>query len=437
MTDTQIQSPKDQSHSHWGMLVLLVGFIGLITWAAFAPLDEGVPCPAIVNLDTKRKVIQHLTGGIIQSIHVKENQHVNVDEILITLDDAMNKARYEEIRQRYIGLRSEEGRLLAEQSNEKKIHFHHDLLDHKEDPIIAQQMKNQEMLFVSRRNQLEADLHGFRDAIHGQEASIRGIMGQIESEKTQLKITHQQLDGIKKLVEKGFAPRNQQLDLESKVAQLEGALLEGESNIIRAKRTIEELNHRSISREEEFNNDVNNRIASVKLEVDMHVDKLKALQDELSRSEIKSPVEGQVVGLQFQTIGAVIQPGQKIMDVVPEHEGLMLEAKIQPQMIDRMQIGQMADIRFFNFAKSPQLIIEGKIDSLSKDLIIDPNTNTPQSGYYLARISLTEKGMKHLGERNLQSGMPAQVIIKTGERSLLTYLLHPFMKRLAASLKEE
>ena len=213
------------------------------------------------------------------------------------------------------------------------------------------------MLFVSRRNQLEADLHGFRDAIHGQEASIRGIMGQIESEKTQLKITHQQLDGIKKLVEKGFAPRNQQLDLESKVAQLEGALLDGESNITRAKRTIEELNHRSISREEEFNNDVNSRIASVKLEVDMHVDKLKALQDELSRSEIKSPVEGQVVGLQFQTIGAVIQPGQKIMDVVPEHEGLMLEAKIQPQMIDRMQIGQMADIRFFNFAKSPQLII--------------------------------------------------------------------------------
>ena len=123
MTDTQIQSPKDQSHSHWGMLVLLVGFIGLITWAAFAPLDEGVPCPAIVNLDTKRKVIQHLTGGIIQSIHVKENQHVNVDEILITLDDAMNKARYEEIRQRYIGLRSEEGRLLAEQSNEKKFIF--------------------------------------------------------------------------------------------------------------------------------------------------------------------------------------------------------------------------------------------------------------------------------------------------------------------------
>jgi protease secretion system membrane fusion protein len=144
-----------------------------------------------------------------------------------------------------------------------------------------------------------------------------------------------------------------------------------------------------------------------------------------------------VVGLQFQTIGAIIQPGQKIMDVVPEHEGLMLEAKIQPQMIDRIHVGQMADIRFFNFAKSPQLVIEGKIDSLSKDLMMDPSTNTPQSGYYLARISLTEKGLKDLGTRDLQSGMPAQVIIKTGERSLLTYLLHPFMKRLAASLKEE
>ena len=300
-----------------------------------------------------------------------------------------------------------------------------------------QQMKNQNMLFTSRHNQLEADLQGFKDAIHGQEASIRGLMAQIASEKTQLKITHEQLVGIKKLVEDGFAPKNQALDLEAKIAQLEGAILDGESNITRAKRTIEELNHRSMSREEEFKNDVNNRIAAVKLEVDMHVDKLKALQDELSRSEIKSPVEGQVVGLQFQTIGAVIQPGQKIMDVVPEHEGLMLEAKIQPQMIDRIHPGQIADIRFFNFAKSPQLIIEGKIDSLSKDLIVDANANPPQSGYYLARISLTDKGEKDLGGRTLQSGMPAQVIIKTGERSLLTYLLHPFMKRLAASLKEE
>ncbi|CAN4268048.1 AcrA Membrane-fusion protein [Methylophilaceae bacterium] len=437
MTETLNQPPKDPSNSHWGMLVLLIGFIGLVIWAAFAPLDEGVPCPAVVNFDTKRKVIQHLTGGIIQTIYVKENQHVNVDETLIKLDDAMNKARYEEIRQRYIGLRSEESRLLAEQAGDRKIRFHQYLMNHKKDPITAQQMKNQEMLLNARRKQLEADLHGFKDAIHGQEASIRGIMGQIESGKTQLNITNQQLDGIKKLVEKGFAPRNQQLDLEAKVAQLEGVILDGDSNITRAKRTIDELNHRSISREEEFNNDVNTRIASVKLEVDMHVDKLKALQDELSRSEIKSPVEGQVVGLQFQTVGAIIQPGQNIMDVVPENDGLMLEAKIQPQMIDRMQIGQMADIQFFNFAKSPQLIIEGKIDSLSKDLIMDPNTNTPQSGHYLARISLTDKGIKTLGGRTLQSGMPAQVIIKTGERSLLTYLLHPFMKRLAASLKEE
>lgn len=437
MADSQIQQPKERSHTHWGMLVLLMGFVGLIVWAAFAPLDEGVPCPALVNLDTKRKVIQHLTGGIIKTIHVKENQHVTVDETLMTLDDAMNKARFEEIRQRYIGLRSEESRLLAEQANENKIHFHADLVDHKEDPLVAQQMKNQSMFFTSRRNQLAADLHGYQDAIHGQEAAIRGIMGQIESGKTQLKITNEQLSGIKKLVEDGFAPRNQALDLEAKIAQLEGGILDGESNIIKAKRTIEELNHRSMSREEEFRNDVNSRMASVKLEVDMHVDKLKALQDELSRSEIKSPVAGQVVGLQFQTIGAIVQPGQKIMDVVPEHEGLMLEAKIQPQMIDRIRQGQIADIRFFNFAKSPQLIIEGKIDSLSKDLIVDANANPPQSGYYLARISLTDKGTKDLGARTLQSGMPAQVIIKTGERSLLTYLLHPFMKRLAASLKEE
>jgi protease secretion system membrane fusion protein len=175
------------------------------------------------------------------------------------------------------------------------------------------------------------------------------------------------------------------------------------------------------------------------MEVDSNAEKFKAYGDEFDRTEVRSPVDGQVVGLQFQTVGSVVQPGQKILDVVPLNEGLVLEVKVAPHLIDRIRAGQAADVRFSSFANSPQLAVEGTVESISKDLLTEPGLNPSQPGamYYLARVILTADGLKKLGNRSMQPGMPVQVVIKTGERSLLTYLLHPFTKRIAASLKEE
>ena len=179
--------------------------------------------------------------------------------------------------------------------------------------------------------------------------------------------------------------------------------------------------------------------SQVQLEVDADAQKLKALTEELGRTEVRSPASGQVVGLQFQTLGSVVQPGQKILDVVPLNEGLLLEAKIPPRLIDRVRAGQVADVRFASFANSPLLAIEGRVETISNDLLTEPNMNPdlPGATYYLARVAITPDGLLKLGHRVMQPGMPVQIIIKTGERSLLTYLLHPFTKRIAASMKEE
>lgn len=150
---------------------------------------------------------------------------------------------------------------------------------------------------------------------------------------------------------------------------------------------------------------------------------------------IRAPAEGQVVGLAVQTVGGVIQPGQKLMDIVPKNEVLLLETKVAPHLIDRVHSGLIADVRFSSFAHSPQLVVQGKVDSISTDLITEPQN--PNISYYLARVSVTAEGLKELGNRQLQAGMPAEVVIKTGERSVLTYLLHPLLKRIAASMKEE
>jgi protease secretion system membrane fusion protein len=423
----------------WGVAVLVIGFGSLLLWAAFAPLDEGVPAQGIVSIDTKRKLVQHLSGGIVQEIHVKESQLVKTGDVLLILDNASAKARYEEMRQKYVGNRALENRLLAEQTGAKTIQFHNDLQKMHGDILIQQHMHNQEMLLNSRRAALSADLQSMQESIHGQEAQIQGLTGVLESRRSQLSLINAQLSGVRDLAQEGYAPMNQQRDLELRVAQVTGDIADAQSGILRAKHAIAEAHQRMLLRKEEYRKEVDTQMSQVRMEVDANADKLKALTDDLNRMEIRSPVDGQVVGLQFQTIGSVIQPGQKILEVVPQDEVLLLEVKIAPHLIDSVRAGQSADIRFASFANSPQLAVEGKVESISKDLLTEPNMNPAQPGasYYLARISVTPKGLKTLGGRVLQSGMPAQVIVKTGERSLLTYLLHPFMKRMAASLKEE
>ena len=423
----------------WGIGVLFIGFGSFLLWAAFAPLDEGVPAQGTVSIDTKRKLVQHLSGGIVKEVNVKEGQLVKTGDVLLTLDNATAKARYEEMRQKYIGDRALENRLAAEQSGAKSIQFHEDLQSKHNDPLVQQHMHNQEMLLASRRASLNAELQSVEESIHGQEAQIQGLTGVLESRRAQLALLNEQLAGIRDLVTEGYAPKSQQRDLELRVAQATGDIADSQSGMLRAKHAIAELKQRSLMRREDYRKEVDTQMSQVRMEVDSNADKLKALSDDFDRTEVRSPVDGQVVGLQIQTIGSVIQPGQKILEVVPLNEGLLLEVKVAPQLIDRLHAGQAADIRFNSFANSPQLAVEGLVESISKDLLVEPGLNPMQAGatYYLARVTVTPKGLKTLDGRVLQSGMPVQVIVKTGERSLLTYLLHPFMKRLSASLKEE
>ena len=158
----------------WGASILILGLGGFLLWAALAPLDEGVPAQGVVSIDTKRKLVQHLSGGIVKEVRVREGQLVKTGDVLLTLDSAAAKARYEEVRQKYVGDRALENRLLAEQTGAKSIQFHEDLLKSRDDILVQQHMRNQEMLLSSRRAALSADLQGIEESIRGQEAQIRG-----------------------------------------------------------------------------------------------------------------------------------------------------------------------------------------------------------------------------------------------------------------------
>ena len=358
-----------------GIWVLLVGFGGFLLWAAFAPLDEGVPSQGMVSIATKRKVVENLRGGRIEKVYVKEGQMVKDGDVLMKLESQTAKARYDEVHQHYLGTRATVDRLLAEMNGASSISFHKDLLNDHDRALSEQNMQNQRQLFLSRR--------------------------------LTLKIFKDQLADIQSLVQEGYAPMSQQRDLELKIA--------------------------------DFRTNTASQLAQVQLEVEADAEKTRALAEELADTDVRSPASGQVVGLQIQSVGAVIQPGQKIMDIVPLHEGLLIDAKVSPQFIDSIHKGLPVDVSFFSFAHSPQLVVKGVVESLSKDIVTDPGVNpmAPNASYYLARVLVTPEGMKALGKRQMQPGMPVQIVIKTGERSLLTYLVDPLIKRITVSMKED
>lgn len=417
-----------------GLWVLAVGFGGFLLWAALAPLDEGVPAAGTVAIDTKRKAVQHLTGGIVQEVLVREGDEVQEGQLLMRLDSAVARANHESVRQRYLGLRAMQGRLLAEQSGQAAIAFHPDLVAASTDPLIRQQMSNQEQLFMTRRSLLRSDLQSIEESIQGQEGLLQAYKGMLENRTSQLRLINEELGSLRGLVKEGYAPRNRQLEMERMVADSSTAIADLQGNTVRARRAIGELRQRAMSRQQEYRKEVETQLADVSREVLSDNEKLRAVTDDLARTEIKAPVGGQVVGLVVQTVGGVVQPGQKLMDIVPKDAPLLLEARVAPHLIDRVHTDLPVDVRFSSFAHSPQLVVGGKVVSISADLLTEPQTNT---SYYLARVQVTPEGLKHLGQRQLQPGMPVEVIFKTGERSMLTYLLHPLTKRLAASMTEE
>jgi protease secretion system membrane fusion protein len=418
-----------------GMWVLGLGFGGFLLWAGFAPLDEGVPTQGVVTLDTKRKTVQHLSGGIVKEVLVQEGQQVKEGEALLRLDGAVAKANYEAVRQRYLGLRAMQSRLFAEQVGSKTISFHPDVQSAMNDPLIKQQVATQQQLIQARQAAIAADLQGLEENMQGLKEQMGSYQNVLAQRRNQLSLLTEELNNTRAMVKEGYAPRNRQLELERMLAESNASIADLTGSSLRISRQVAELTQRSVARKQEYRKEVESQLADVTREVQSDAEKFVAVTADLNRMEIKAPAAGQVVGLSVQTVGAVLQPGQRLLDVVPDNQTLLLEAHIPPHLIDKIQQGLLTDVRFNTFAHSPQLVVQGKVMSVSGDLLSDPQN--PQMSYFLARVQVTPEGMKTLGARQMQPGMPAEIVIKTGERSMLTYLLHPLLKSVAASLKEE
>jgi protease secretion system membrane fusion protein len=371
------------SAARFGLWVIGLGLGGFLVWAALAPLDEGVPSTGMVSIDTKRRTVQHLQGGQVAELLVREGQMVEDGQLLVRLEDATAQANYQSVLQNLASLREN---------------------------VIAQQ----------------AVLAGLQAAEKNRLEQLDLLKQSERTRQDQMRLIEKELSGVRGLVKEGFAPMVQQMQLERNQSELLSTMTDIQRLQAEVLTSISDIRTNQRRTEQ--------AILELRHQIRAAEQRLNATEQDLARLEIRSTANGQVVGIAIPQVGAVIQPAQRIMDIIPQGEDLTIEAQIAPQFIDRINTGDMVDVRFSTFVGDPQLVVEGQLVSLSQDVLTDAATLQP---YYLARVVLTDAGMQKLGKRTMQPGMPAEVIIKTGSRTLLNYLISPLTRRVAASLKED
>lgn len=421
----------------FGVITLFVGFGGFLLWAAFAPLDEGIPGTGIVSVDTNRKTLQHQKGGVVEAILVREGQRVKAGEVLLRLNDTELTSQIDIVLGQSFLAKAMLSRLLAERDDSAKVTFPDDLIEAgKSDQRAEEAMRSQSRLFAARRAALSSELGTMDETIVGFNNQIVGLQSIQTGKKTQIELLEKELSSLRGLAEEGFVPRNKLYELERILADLSGTRGGDLAQIARAQASINEMKLRKLQRKEEFRKEVETQISDVQKEVGARRDQLNALRDEFLRTVIKAPADGYVVGLEAHTIGGVIRPGDRIMDLVPEGDVLVVEAQLPVNLIDKVQVGQLANMHFqIVLGGGAQPAIEGKVVRISADRITDQRTGAP---YYSARIELTSRGEAEIVKHKIkvQAGMQVDVVVVTGERTVLQYLIRPLMSRLTSGMKE-
>lgn len=421
----------------FGLLTLSIGFGGFLLWAALAPLDEGVPGTGVVSVDTKRKTIQHLRGGIVEALEVREGDRVKVGDVLLRLNDTEVRAQLDIAQGQYWTVKAVESRLLAERDQRSQVSFPVDMIEAaKKDPRAAEAMRVQGQLFSARRAALISELGTMDESINGLNEQIRGLQSVEVGKKTQIALLEKEAASLRGLVEEGFVPRNKLYELERTLADISGTRGSDLASIARAQAGINEMKLRKLQRQQDFRKEIEIQMTDTQREVGTQSDRLLALKEEFERTVIKAPTDGYVVGLEAHTVGGVIRPGDRIMDIVPEGDVLIVEAQLPVNLIDKVHAGQLANMHLqIILGGGVQPSIEGKVVKVSADRLTDQRTGAP---YYLARIQITEKGEAELHKYKItpQAGMQADVVIITGERTVLQYLLRPLFARLSSGMKE-
>ncbi|WP_413052377.1 HlyD family type I secretion periplasmic adaptor subunit [Pseudomonas bubulae] len=432
--DSNVLQLDDTRYARLGWLLMLGGFLGFLGWAALAPLDKGVAVSGKVMVSGHRKVVQHPSGGIVERIDVRDGDKVAAGQVLIRLKETPLLGQAQSLRSQFYGSLASEARLNAERDGVASVSFPTELTALASEPEVASNLALQRQLFDSRRQALLLDQQGIDESIAGAEAQLRGVRDSQASKVLQRTALAEQLQGLRELAREGYIPRNRLLDSERVYAQVLGSISEDYGRIGQLQRQVLEMRLKIRQLAEEYQKEVRTQLADTRVRTEDLRNRLASAEFELANSQLRAPVAGIVVGLDVFTEGGVIKPGQALMEIVPQGEPLLVEARVPVELADKVHAGLPVELMFSAFSQSTTPRVAGEVMLVSADRQVDERTDEP---YYTLRAQVTEAGMAQLAGLQIRPGMPVEAFVRTGERSMLNYLFKPLLDRTHMALVEE
>ncbi len=414
-------------------ILLIIFFLSVFTlWSALAPIESAVVSHGIVSVESHRKQIQHLEGGIVESIHVEDGDRVTKGQLLVQLSDIQPATELRQLEMQFIEAQAALARLEAELANADEITFPEELRAREQEPSISAVLSGQYNILHTRRRLVRDQQSGISHKVAQAEEEIGGLKGQISAKKRQHQLMVEELETANEALAKQLIPKAQVLKLRQGIAQVESELSAHQAEIAR-------LEQRVLALEIEKSETIAERVVSITDQIGKQQSRLYdlsqnivAAQDVLQRTDIISPIDGIVVNLQIHTTDGVIAAGQPILEVVPTEDDLVIYAYIHPDDIDEVTAGMNADVRLTSASRRSRVPLEGVVTDLSADRLTDRGTGRD---YYRAQIELVAD-TDELARSNLIAGMGAEVFIRTGARTPLDYLLSPITRNLQYGLRE-
>jgi HlyD family secretion protein len=433
-----VSTPPDEwqsirRHLLGGAIVALMLTAGLGGWAATTELSGAVIASGSIVVDSNVKKVQHLTGGVVGELLVRDGSRVRAGDVVMRLDETIMRANLAIVVKGLAEMYARQARLASERDRAEEITFAAALLARDNEPDVARAIDSERKLFELRRSARIGQKAQLQQRIGQLEEEIRAYVALQEAKAEEIELIQRELDGVRTLWNKNLIQLNRLTSLEREAVRLKGERAQSLSAAAQARGKITEIELQIIQIDQDLSSEVARELREVDMKIGEFVERQVTAEDQLKHVEIRAPQDGVVHQLAVHTLGGVVSPADPIMLIVPEGDSLVVEAKVSPQDIDQMHVGQAAGLRFSAFNQRTTPEINGTISRISADVSQDQRSGL---SYYVIRIGISPEEVARLGHVKLVPGMPVEAFVRTYDRTVMSYFTKPLQDQILRAFRE-
>jgi epimerase transport system membrane fusion protein len=434
MTDiAMLPGPDVRRLIRQGLLVIALAFGGIGSWAALAPLDGAIIAPGLLKVQGTRKTVQHLEGGLVRQIHVRDGDHVQAGDPLVTLADERVAASLDLLVQQLDAEKARVARLTAQRDFAERIEFPADLLQRAGTPRVAQLLQRERALFTAMRNALLQQMTLSNVQIGQTREELAGVQVQSDADDSAARMMQEEVQTYETLLQQNYIAGAAVLRLRRNHEEYQVRRGERQAAAAQARQRITELELAQATRRNDYLKDASDQLVNASARLGELQERHRAVLDQVARQSVLAPIAGTVVGLRVFTLGGVVRPGEPLLDIVPSDEGLIVEAQVNLDDVDQVHPGQAAQVRLSAFNARSTPLLDGQLVYLSADKL---DSERGDRSFYVVHVALPADARQLLGPLLMQPGMRAEVFLKTPPRTALQYLLEPITVSLRRAARE-